>query len=318
MTERAPLRLVFLGTPEFAVPALRALARSRHTLVGVISQPDRPRGRGRLLEPTPVAAAAGELGLPLLQPEKIGGEAALAWLRARAPDIGVVVAFGQFIPKGVRELPPQGMINAHASLLPRWRGAAPIEWAIDAGDPRTGISVMRVVREMDAGDVCLVRELEIGAEETAGELAARLAELAASALVEAVDEIADGRARFRPQDSARVTLAPKLDRAFAVLDLRERAERVLRRIRAATPRPGVELALRSAGKQLGVLRARLGPTHSGVTPGALRAEGGRLRLACGDAWLELAELRVAGRRALPAAELLRGFRIAEGEIAESA
>jgi len=210
-------------------------------------------------------------------------------------------------------------VNAHASLLPRWRGAAPIAWAIDAGDARTGISVMRVAREMDAGDVCLVRELEIGAEETAGELAERLAELAAAALVAAVDEIAAGRAVFRPQDPAGVTLAPKLDRAFARLDLAQPAERVLRRIRAATPRPGVDLALAKAGKTLRVLRARLGPTHSGVAPsGALRAEAGRLELACADAWLELAEVQLAGKRPLPAAELLRGFRIAADERAEAA
>ncbi|HXX49315.1 MAG TPA: methionyl-tRNA formyltransferase [Myxococcota bacterium] len=315
----APLRLVFLGTPEFAVPALRALARTRHTLTGVVSQPDRPRGRGRATEPTPVAAAARELGLALLQPEKVGDEAALAWLRERRPELGVVVAFGQFIPKGVRELPPRGLVNAHASLLPRWRGAAPIAWAIDAGDRRSGISVMQVAREMDAGDVCLVRELEIGAEETAGELALRLAELAAGALVAAVDEIAAGRAAFRPQDPSGVTLAPKLDRAFAKLDLAQPAERVLRRIRAATPRPGVDLVLAQAKKTLRVVRARLGPTHSGVaSPGALRAEAGRLELACADSWLELAEVQLAGRRALPAAELLRGFRIAAGERAEAA
>ncbi len=317
MTKRAALRLVFLGTPEFAVPALRALANTPHTLVGVVSQPDRPRGRGRVLEPTPVAAAAKEFALPLLQPEKIGDEAALAWLRAARPDLGIVVAFGQFIPKSARELPPLGMINAHASLLPRWRGAAPIEWALDAGDRRTGISIMRVVREMDAGDVCLARELEIGAAETAGELASSLAELAAAALVEAVDTLAAGRAQFRAQDPARVTFAPKLDRAFARLDFAQPAERVLRRIRAATPRPGVDVQLSSAGKRLSILRARVGPTHSGVGPGSLRAEDGKLRVACADAWLELVEVRLAGRRALRAEDLLRGFRVADGERVES-
>jgi methionyl-tRNA formyltransferase len=317
VTERAALRLVFLGTPEFAVPALRALAGTRHTLVGVVSQPDRPRGRGRILEPTPVAAAAKELALPLLQPEKIGDETALAWLRAARPELGIVVAFGQFIPKSARELPAQGMINAHASLLPRWRGAAPIEWALDAGDRKTGISVMSVVKEMDAGDVCLERELEIGAEETAGELAARLSALAADALVEAVDSLAAGRAQFRAQDPAQVTFAPKLDRGFARLDFGQPAERVLRRIRAATPRPGVDLELVRAGKRLSVLRARLGPTHSGVAPGSVRAADGKLRLACADAWLELALVRLAGRRALPAEELLRGLRIADDERAES-
>jgi methionyl-tRNA formyltransferase len=309
---------VFLGTPEFAVPALRALSHTRHTLVGVVSQPDRPRGRGRVLEPTPIAATARELGVDLLQPDKIGDEPALAWLRERRPDLGVVVAFGQFIPKSARELPRLGMVNAHASLLPRWRGAAPVEWALDAGDATTGVSVMRVAREMDAGEVCLTRELSIGAEETAGELSARVSALAGEALVAGIELIAAGRAEFRAQDASRVTFAPKLDRAFAALDFAQPAERVLRRIRAATPRPGVNLELRRAGKRLTVLRARLGSTQNGVTPGGVRAEGGKLLVGCADRWLELVEVQLAGKRAMPAAELLRGFRIAEGELAESA
>jgi methionyl-tRNA formyltransferase len=247
----------------------------------------------------------------------VGDEPALAWMRAQRPDLGVVVAFGQFIPKSVRELPARGMINAHGSLLPRWRGAAPIEHAIDAGDPRTGISVMQVVKEMDAGDVCLVRALAIGAEETAGELAPRLAVLAGEALVAGIDEIAAGRARFAPQDPAKVTLAPKLDRAFAKLDLHEPAERVLRRIRAATPRPGVDLALRRAGKTLRVLRARVGPAHGRVTPGSVRAEGSSLRIACADAWLELLEVQLPGKRPVSSEALLRGLRIPEGEEAVS-
>ena len=300
------------------MPALRALSRSRHTLSGVVSQPDRPRGRGRVLEPTPVAALARELDLPLLQPEKIGDEPALAWLRERRPDLGVVVAFGQFIPKSARELPRLGMVNAHASLLPRWRGAAPIEWALDAGDAKTGVSVMRVAREMDAGEVCLARELEIGPEETGGELAERVSRLAGEALVEGVDLIASGRAEFRAQDESRVTLAPKLERGFARLDFEKPAERVLRRIRAATPRPGVDLELRRAAKRLSVLRARLGPTQNGVAPGRLQADAGKLRVACADRWLELVEVRLAGKRALPAAELLRGFRVPDGETVESA
>jgi methionyl-tRNA formyltransferase len=311
------LRLLFLGTPEFAVPALRALASTRHTLAGVVSQPDRPRGRGRQLEPTPIAAAARELALPLLQPEKVGDEAALAWMRAQRPDLGVVVAFGQFIPKSVRELPARGMINAHASLLPRWRGAAPIEHAIDAGDPRTGISVMRVVKEMDAGEVCLVRDTPIGADETAGDLGPRLAALAGEALVAGIEEIAAGRAAFAPQDSAKVTLAPKVDRAFAKLDLHQPAERVLRRIRAATPRPGVDLALRRAEKTLRVLRARVGPPHGGATPGSVRAEGGTLRVACADAWLELLEVQLPGKRPVSSEALLRGLRVPDGEEAAS-
>jgi len=312
------LRLLYFGTPGFAVPGLRALASSGHTLVGVVSQPDRPRGRGRLVEDTPVKLAATELGVDVFQPERVGDERALAWMRARGPELGVVVAFGQFIPKSVRELPPLGLINAHASLLPRWRGAAPIEWAIDAGDSRSGISVMRVAKEMDAGDVCLVRETEIGPMETAGELATRLAELAAEALVAAVGEIASGRAVFTEQDPTRVTLAPKLDRGFAKLDFGWSAARLLRRIRAATPRPGVDLELMRAAKRMRVVRARLGAAHGGlVRPGALRVESGRLVLAAADAWLELVEIQLAGKRPMSADELLRGFRVPDAEEART-
>ncbi len=271
-----------------------------------------------MLEETPVKQAATELGVDVLQPSKVGDEIALAWMRAREPELGVVVAFGQFIPKSVRELPRLGLINAHASLLPRWRGAAPIEWAIDAGDARTGVSVMRVVKEMDAGDVCLVRETAIGPEETAGELAARVAELAAEALVEAVDEIARGRARFVPQDSARATFAPKLDRGFAKLDLTLPAALVLRRIRAATPRPGVDLELTRAAKRLRIVRARIGMPHGGrARPGSLRVETGKLLLAAGDAWLELVEIQLAGKRPMRADELLRGFRVPDAEEART-
>ncbi len=312
------MRILYFGTPEFAVPALRALAASGQQLVGVVSQPDRPRGRGRAIEDTPVKSAAKELGVDVLQPEKVGDESALAWMRAREPELGVVVAFGQFIPKSVRELPRLGLINGHASLLPRWRGAAPIEWAIDAGDARTGISVMRVVREMDAGDVCLTRETPIGADETAGELAERLAALAAAALVEAIEEIAQGRARFAAQDPSTVTLAPKLDRGFAKLDFTLPAERLLRRIRAATPRPGVDIELVRAAKRMRIVRARLATPHGGsVRPGALRVDSGRLLLAASDAWLELAEIQLAGKRPMRAEELLRGFRVPDAEEART-
>jgi len=265
-----------------------------------------------------VKQAALELGVDVLQPERVGDESALAWMRAREPELGIVVAFGQFIPRSVRELPRLGLINAHASLLPRWRGAAPIEWALDAGDARTGVSVMRVVKEMDAGEVCLVRETEIGPDETAGELAERVSELAAQALVAAVDEIAAGRAVFRAQDPARVTLAPKLDRGFAKLDFSQPAERLLRRIRAATPRPGVDLELTRAAKRLRIVRARSGQAHGGsARPGRVCVESGKLLLAAADAWIELVEIQLAGKRPMRADELLRGFRVPDAEEAHS-
>ena len=307
------LRLLFLGTPEFAAPALRALAAGPHPVVGAISQPDRPRGRGRQLEPTPIKRVAAEIGIDCLQPERIGDPEALDWMGRRAPDLGVVVAFGQFIPKQARELPRLGMINAHASLLPRWRGAAPIEWAIREGDALTGISVMRLVREMDAGDVCLRREIPIGADETAGELAQRLARLAADALVEAVGEMAAGRARFAPQPAEGVTLAPKLDRSFAELDLAEPLERVYARVRAATPRPGIDLRLARARKTLRVVRSARWRGTGAPRAGSVVAEGGQLRVSAADGWLELLRVQLPGRQPVDAAEFLRGARLEPGE-----
>jgi methionyl-tRNA formyltransferase len=308
------LRLVFLGTPEFAVPSLLALASGPHPVVGAISQPDRPRGRGQKVEPTAVRAAAERLGIPVLQPEKVGEPAALEWLRALAPDLGVVVAFGQFIPRRVRELPRLGMINAHASLLPRWRGAAPIEHALLSGDTQSGVTIIRVAQEMDSGDWCLRRETPIGPDETAGALAERLAALAADALVEAVGEIAAGTARFQPQAVEGVTLAPKVGRELGALDWSQPAAVVLRRIRAATPRPGADVRLRRSRAAFRILEAELaGGLPAGVRPRAVRAERDRLLVAALDGWISVRRLQVHGRRPVRADEFLRGARLAADE-----
>jgi methionyl-tRNA formyltransferase len=308
------LRLVFLGTPEFAVPSLLALARGPHPVVGAISQPDRPRGRGQKVEPTAVRAAAERLGIPVLQPEKVGEPAALEWLRVLAPDLGVVVAFGQFIPRRVRELPRLGMINAHASLLPRWRGAAPIEHALLSGDTQSGVTIIRVAQEMDAGDWCLRRETPIGPDETAGALAERLSALAADALVEAVGEIAAATARFQPQAAEGVTLAPKVGRELGALDWSQPAAAVLRRIRAATPRPGADVRLRRSRAAFRILEAELaGDLPAGVRPRAVRAERDRLLVAALDGWISVRRLQVHGRRPVRVGEFLRGARLAADE-----
>jgi len=297
-----------LGTPEFAVPTLRALDESRHDVVGVVSQPDRRRGRGRKRPPTAIRAEADARGLPLLQPEKVGEEAALAWMREREPDLGVVVAFGQFIPKPARELPELGMINGHASLLPRHRGAAPIQYAILAGDAKTGVSVMRVVKEMDAGDYCLQRETEIGPNETAGELEERLADIAAEALVEAIDAIAEDRAEFQPQDPALVTEAPKIAKPFGRLDWsRPRAE-VLRRLRAATPWPGSNVALEGSDVRFRLIAARPLDGTPG-RPGQVRNDSKTLQISALDGWVEVLTLQVPSRRATRTEDFLRGARL---------
>jgi len=312
-------RLLFFGTPDFAVPSLCALAASRHTVVGAVSQPDRPKGRGRKLEATPVKHAAEQRGIPVLQPEKVGAPEAIAWMGERAPTLGIVVAFGQFIPRAVRELPPEGMINAHGSLLPRHRGAAPIAYTILCGDPLAGISIIQVAREMDAGPECFRLETPVGADETAGELTERLAILAGEALCQAVEQIATGTAVFREQDHARATLAPKLDRSFAALDWREPRAGLLRRIRAATPWPGCALLLGGDARRVKLLQVRDGGDFAGDAPhpGAIDVAADCLRIAALDGWIEVLRLQPAGRRPMDAQEYLRGANIQPGEEART-
>jgi methionyl-tRNA formyltransferase len=307
---------VFFGTPALAVPTLERLLAGPHRVVGVVSQPDRPRGRGRKLSPAPVAACALAAGVPLRRPERVGDAEEVAALRALAPDLGVVVAFGQFLPKPVRELPRLGyLINAHASLLPRQRGAAPIAHALLAGDAETGVSVMRVEREMDAGAVCLVKRTPIAPEDDAGTLAERLAALAADAIAEAVDAIARGEARFTPQDAARATFAPKLGPEDARLDPARPAAELARRVRALAPRPGAVLAL--GGERLRVHAAHAEPGPTERAPGAVSRAGGALRVATGDGWLVLDRLQRPGGRVLAAEALLRGFPLPDGARAEA-
>jgi methionyl-tRNA formyltransferase len=282
----------------------------------VVSQPDRPRGRGRRQGPSPVAALALREGLPLLQPERVGGPEVEAALRAHAPDLGVVVAFGQFLPRRIRELPRLGyLINGHASLLPRWRGAAPIARAILAGDERTGISVMRVEREMDAGAVALRAELAIREDEDAGSLTARLAALAASAVASVLDAIDAGTASWAPQDPAGVTLAPKLEPGEARLDWREPAAALTRRVRAFAPTPGAWSEL--AGERLRILAARAEPGPAADPPGTVRVAAGSerrfpLRIATGDGWLAPTRVQRAGGRAMDVDAFLRGAALADG------
>jgi methionyl-tRNA formyltransferase len=307
----AALRIAFFGTPDFAAPAFERLLAGPHRVVVAITQPDRPRGRGRKLEAGAVAARARSAGVPLLQPERVGDPEVVAEIARFEPDLGVVVAFGQFIPKRVRELPRLGyLINAHASLLPRHRGAAPIQHAILAGDAETGVSVMRVEREMDAGAVMLVKRTPIGASEDAGALFARLAALAADALAEALDEIAAGRAAWAEQDHARATLAPKIEASDAELDFTQAAAALARRVRALSPRPGARAHL--GGEVLRVLAAHAEPGNANAAPGSLQRAGEALRVATSDGWLALDRMQRAGGRPLPTAELLRGFAIAAG------
>jgi methionyl-tRNA formyltransferase len=281
-------------------------------VVAVVSQPDRPRGRGQRVAPSPVAQVAERAGLPLLRPERVADAECADWLAAREPDLGVVAAFGQFLPRRLRELPSLGyLINAHASLLPRWRGAAPIARAILAGDAETGISVMRVEREMDAGPVLLLRRTPIGPDETAGELEARLAALAADAIAEAVARIAAGDAHWTPQDDADATLAPRLERGEAELDFGEPAAALARRVRAMAPRPGAFTWFED--EPLRILAAETLPGPVDAAPGVARTGGEPpLRIAAAEGWLAPRVLQRAGGRPLDVHAFLRGRALHDG------
>jgi methionyl-tRNA formyltransferase len=278
----------------------------------VLSQPDRPRGRGRRRSESPVSAVALREGIALLRPERVGAPEVADALRRARIDLGVVVAFGQFLPKSVREAPALGyLINGHASLLPRFRGAAPIPRAILAGERRTGVSVMRVEREMDAGAVAVAREIEIGPDETGGSLTARLADLTAEAIADVVDRIAEGRVVWTPQDPAQVTFAPKLERDDARIDWSESAAALVRRVRAMAPSPGAFTT--HEGEALRILAARAEPGPTDRPPGVVhRGSDASLRVATGDGWLIPLRVQRAGGRVLDIADYLRGRPIPDG------
>jgi methionyl-tRNA formyltransferase len=304
------MRIVFFGTPEFAVPSLQALLRERYQVVGVVTQPDKPQGRSRsTLVPPPVKQEAERAGIPVLQPVRPLGDVFLAGLRHLEPELGIVVAYGHILRSAVLSLPTQGMINVHASLLPRWRGAAPIQHAILAGDRETGISIMRMEEGLDSGPVLHRIATPLGDGETAGALAARLSELGATALVDALSLLTGGFAKPEPQDSAAVTLAPKIDRDSARLDWRREANTLARQVRAFDPAPGAWATLADAPVKLFGAVA----TEQAGDPGQVLAAGDRLVVGTGRGALEVREVQPAGRTRLAVGDWVHGRGIAAGD-----
>jgi methionyl-tRNA formyltransferase len=303
------MRIVFFGTPEFAVPSFRALLRERYPVVGVVTQPDRPQGRSRsTLVASPVKAEAERAGIPVLQPDRPLGDVFLAGLRHLEADLGIVVAYGHILRPSVLSLPRLGMINVHASLLPRWRGAAPIQHAILAGDPETGVSIMQMEAGLDSGPVLHRIATPIGAEETAGALAARLAELGATALVDSLSLLAAGFVKPAPQDAAAATIAPKIDRESARLDWRRDAAALARQVRAYDPAPGA-WAMHDATplKLFGAV-----PSDVRGEPGCVLSAGESLVVGCGDGSLAVREVQPAGKTRLTVRDWVRGRGIAIG------
>lgn len=295
------MRVVYLGTSGFAATVLRRLAGSPHRPALVVTPPDRPRGRGRKTLPPPTAEAAREQSIELLQAADVNGEDAVEWVRAADPEAIAVCAFGQLIREPLLSEWP--MLNVHPSLLPRWRGAAPIERAIMAGDDRTGVTVMRVTEGLDSGPVALREEVSIGAEEDFQALSSRLAAIGGEMLVEALDRLAEGRLEFTDQDDDAATYAEKIEAGERRLDPSRPAGELSRAVRALTPHVGTYLETGDGGR-LGVRRARA--VDVGVRAGEIRAEWGALLLGCGQGALRLEVVQPQGGKPMPADAYLRG------------
>jgi methionyl-tRNA formyltransferase len=307
------MRVVFFGTPDFAVPSLRALMDGPDDVVGVVCQPDKPAGRGQRLTAPPVKQAAIAMGIPVLQPAKVRTIEFLDQLRAWKPDLIVVAAYGRILPNSILELPPLGCINVHASLLPKYRGAAPMQWAILNGDQRTGVTIMRVEEKMDAGNMLLVRETPVRSDDTLASLHDRLAELGAAALTEAIELLRRGELEGIPQDEAQATYAPMISKEQGRIDWTQSAVAIERQVRAFHPWPSAYTLL--GGKVVKIHRAKAVTGRAFNTPaGTIVAIGDEIGVACGDGVLMIEELQLEGRKRLAAAEFSRGNHVHVGTI----
>jgi methionyl-tRNA formyltransferase len=296
------MRIVFIGTGEIGVPTLRALLNSEHQVVAVVTQPDKPVGREQRIEPPPIKKEIAANRIPILQPARIKDPQATEEIRDFAPDVIVVIAYGQILRRDVLEIPRLACLNLHASLLPRWRGAAPIQAAIAAGDCETGITVMYMDEGLDTGDILLQRSFEILPNDTGGSLHDRLAQTAPEALLESLRLVAAGKAPRIAQDNSRATYAPKLKREHGLIDWSESAEAIERKIRAYNPWPGAFMKV--DGHNLKVFSASVVDLNG--QPGKVLRSDKDLIVAAGKGALSLAEVQLEGKRRMTAAEFLRG------------
>jgi len=302
--------LIFLGTPAFAVPTLEKIIEAGHKVLTVITQPDRPKGRGHVLATSPVKDAASRHGLPVFQPERIRRPEIIEWLAAHKTDAMIVVGYGQIIPQAIIDLPRHGIINVHASLLPKYRGAAPVQWAIANGETVSGVTTMRIDAGLDTGDMLLRAETPIDDDETAVELGVRLADLGADLLVETlarIDSITPEK-----QDSSQATLAPILKKEDGHVDWRRPRQEILNRIRGFAPWPGCYGFWR--GMRFHIWKAI--PARQDLAPGELGTVGRQLFVGCSDDAIEVLELQLEGKRRMTAAEFLSGRGFSHGEVIE--
>jgi len=304
------MRIVFIGTGEIGVPVLQSLLESPvHQLVGVVTQPDKPVGREQRIEAPPIKAALPGSVLPILQPARIKNEQAVAEIQALQPELIVVMAYGQILPRSVLQIPRVACLNLHASLLPRHRGAAPIQAALTAGDRESGITVMYIDEGLDTGDILLQSRLEIATDETGGSLHDRLAQIAPGALSEALTQLEHGSASRLPQDSTLATYAPKLEREHGRIDWMEPAAVIERKIRAFNPWPGAFALLRDETdreRKLKIFSAKV-IDIVGQSPGEIVPSEGAIVIAATDGALSLGEVQLEGKRRMKADEFLRGY-----------
>jgi methionyl-tRNA formyltransferase len=310
------LRLVYLGTPAFAVPTLERIVEAGHQVLEVITQPDRPRGRGRDVAASPVKEAALRLGLPVYQPERVRRPEAVEHLRALGIDAMVIVGYGQIIPQSIIDLAPKGIINVHGSLLPKYRGAAPIQWAIVNGETRSGVTTMRIDAGLDTGDMLLKAETEIGPDETAIEFSQRLAPMGAELLVKTLahlDSIVTEK-----QDPALATYAPILKKEDGLIDWSQPAQAIHNRVRGLQPWPGAYTTFR--GQTLNIWKSSASGAGLPACAEATSGPTGAIKtvkpllVACGDGFLELREVQLEGRKRISAADFANGQRLSQNEI----
>jgi methionyl-tRNA formyltransferase len=306
------MRVVFAGTPDAAVPSLRAVAASSHELVAVVTRPDAPTGRGRRHLPSRVAEVAGELGAPVLKPRHPRDPEFHDQLRALGPDACPVVAYGALLPRSALDIPAHGWVNLHFSLLPAWRGAAPVQRSIWAGDDVTGATTFQIVEDLDAGPVFGVMTETIRPDDTAGELLARLAEAGAALLVATLDGIADGSLEAQPQPAEGVSLAPKVSVDDARVDWGQPATAIDRQVRACTPAPGAWTTFAGQRLKLGALS----PADGQLPPGEVVAGKAAVVVGSATSALRLGEVQPVGKRPMPAADWARGLRLSGGEVFE--
>ena len=305
------MRIVFMGTPDFAVPCLETLLQRGHEICGVFTQPDKPKGRKYILTPPPVKELALQRGIPVYQPKNLRNEESVECIRALAPDCIVVVAYGKILPKEILQIPPMGCINVHGSLLPKYRGAAPIQWAVINGEKMSGVTTMFMAEGLDTGDMLLRTETEILPEETAGELFDRLAPMGAELLGKTLEELEKGSLHPEKQRSEEASYAPQLSKDMADLDWNEQADVLHNRIRGMNPWPVAYTFYK--GQMLKIYSSFVAGNRDGQ-PGEIIQEKGRLYVCCGGgSLLELSELQCQGKKRMQTADFLRGHSFAPGE-----